>query len=199
MSTCTWTHPVHNADRIIDYDKYFTNNSLRLIIEEVPDSDHLVIDDDDDQCSTSIKALSDSGNDADRSKLTMDAYQEQVVLAMAENMTMAYNADGIKNEQREMSLFEKGFKAVRNTFFKVKERQIDKSIKIVEECAKFDLCFLVDCTGSMQKHIDGVKNRIREVLRKPFKSVFDAFASKPVKFVKSKLSIPANPLKIALC
>ena len=71
---------------------------------------------------------------------------------------MAYNADGSKNVNATKRTF---YQVVKEKLFSVKTLQIKETIKHVDQAAQFDLCFMVDCTGSMGSHINGVKEKIK--------------------------------------
>ena len=156
------------ADRIIDYSKYFKNNNLRLIIDKVPDSEVEVLEDGNDVSQGTSLVPSDSEDDRSNISLATNntLYDQQALLYVAETLDMAYNADGTRNvDAGNIGFLQK----IKSKLFKIKNQQIDKSIKKVEESAKFDLCFMVDCTGSMQKHIDGVRDKIKSLLSDSFR------------------------------
>jgi len=59
-----------------------------------------------------------------------------------------------------------------------KERAIENAIKLIRQAQNVDLCFLLDCTGSMDMWIDAVKNQISLLSKK----LRDQFPSASFKF-----------------
>uniref|UniRef100_A0A0G4GXY8 Alpha-type protein kinase domain-containing protein n=1 Tax=Chromera velia CCMP2878 TaxID=1169474 RepID=A0A0G4GXY8_9ALVE len=47
-----------------------------------------------------------------------------------------------------------------------KKRELQKLYDQMKNCNAVDLCFLVDCTNSMSSHIDGVKARIKRIIKR---------------------------------
>ena len=47
-----------------------------------------------------------------------------------------------------------------------RKAELDEIVKQMQEARQLDLCFLVDVTGSMSPHINGVKKSIRNIVEK---------------------------------
>ena len=47
-----------------------------------------------------------------------------------------------------------------------RKAELDEIVKQMREARQLDLCFLVDVTGSMDPHINGVKKSIRNIVEK---------------------------------
>ena len=47
-----------------------------------------------------------------------------------------------------------------------RKAELEEIVKQMREARQLDLCFLVDVTGSMRPHIDGVKKSIRNIVEK---------------------------------
>ena len=82
---------INNFDRITDFNDYFRNEALTLIIDEIPDSDVTVIDEDDTFGGTELRT--DTEDDSETNLVT-NHYEEEELIKVAEKMTMAYNVDG---------------------------------------------------------------------------------------------------------
>ncbi|CAF0853645.1 unnamed protein product [Adineta steineri] len=53
--------------------------------------------------------------------------------------------------------------------------EIDEILKITKAQSTIDLCFLMDCTGSMRKYLDATKNQIRQLTE----AIVHLFSTKP--------------------
>ena len=67
----------------------------------------------------------------------------------------------LANTGNEMASYMSDFT---NKFNSYKSSRIEEKIKFVEESDKFDLCFMVDCTGSMSPHLNAVKDKIKSLI-----------------------------------
>jgi hypothetical protein len=82
--------------------------------------------------------------------------------------SLVSTADGLaivkKNmaEQREKELIQRRF-------------EVDEILKISKAQSAVDLCFLMDCTGSMRKYIDATKNQIRQLTE----AIVQLYSTKP--------------------
>ena len=137
------------SDRILEYYSYFRNGCLRLFIHDVNEQE----------------TADNNGKDT---TLISDAFNETEVFKTAEQMVLALNADGSKNKQASTSRLTTGKRAsldlIKTQFRTLKTQQVKETLKSVAEASKIDLCFMVDCTSSMQVHINNVKNNIRNLL-----------------------------------
>ncbi|XP_046841768.1 alpha-protein kinase vwkA-like [Xenia sp. Carnegie-2017] len=55
-----------------------------------------------------------------------------------------------------------------------REQEIDRQLEVTQKAQSMNLCFLVDCTGSMSSYIKGVKEKIQEAVNK-CKNMFPGF------------------------
>ena len=56
-------------------------------------------------------------------------------------------------------------KTVNSRFNELRSRQIKKTFTLFDEASDLDICFMMDCTFSMQYKIDEVKNEINEFIK----------------------------------
>uniref|UniRef100_A0AC34RLJ1 VWFA domain-containing protein n=1 Tax=Panagrolaimus sp. JU765 TaxID=591449 RepID=A0AC34RLJ1_9BILA len=75
--------------------------------------------------------------------------------AIFEDENLDYGKDATTKEELE----EKFKKAL-----SIREKQIGQVLRLIGQARFVQLCFLIDATGSMQPHIDGVKDSIKKIV-----------------------------------
>jgi hypothetical protein len=74
-----------------------------------------------------------------------------------------------------LAMIKKSIAEQRGKEFIQRKYEVDEILKISKAQSAVDLCFLMDCTGSMRKYLDATKSQIRQLTE----AIVQLFSSKP--------------------